>query len=168
MRKNLILMTLLLATSTIVNAQEGWFKQLFNEKVTIGFPLEGKRASESTYIAKDSLGAVYGVVMAPLDQKSFTGQTATDSVMVRYKFIDIIVNELKAKMPTYAIGDVKISKLNDLKVYHLEGINAENKSQVFVNIFLINDISYSLTCFLPNGTNPKNKDLFLSNIMVEK
>ncbi len=167
MFKSLLLIALFFGLSISVNAQEGWFKQLFNEKVTIGFPAEGKRTSESTYVFKDSIGSVYGLVMVPLDKKSFVGKTTTDTLVVRYKFIDMVVENLKAKMPKYTIGAVKINKLNDLKIYHLEGVNTENKSSVFVNMVLVDDISYSLMCILADSADTKNKDIFLNNITIE-
>ncbi|TKC10596.1 hypothetical protein FA048_10475 [Pedobacter polaris] len=154
--------------SLFAKAQTGWVKQKFGEKLTISFPAEVKKVSESTYIAKDSTGTVYGVVIMEIDQSAYQSTLSSDTLLVRLKFIDEVVASIKAKMPKYEIGDVKISETNTIKTYALEGTNPENKSTVYLKIFLVGDVSYSLTCFVPPGLDTKNKDLFLKNFAISK
>lgn len=168
MFKKYIVVCLLVFIGLFANAQTGWVKQQFNNKVTIGFPAEIKKASETTYMAKDSIGTVFALVLIDIDKSAYLEATATDTLLTRIKFIDNVVNDIKVKMPKYAIGDVKISQINNTKIYSLTGLNAENQSNVYISIFLAGDTSYSLTCFLPAGANPQNKDIFLKNFVVDK
>ncbi len=168
MLRRIIVLVILLCINFYAMAQKNWVKQKFSDKLTISFPAEVKKASESTYIARDSTGTVFGVVILPIDKSSFLEATSTDSLLTRIKFIDVVVRGIKTKMPKYAIGDLKINQVNHMKTYMLEGLNDENKSMVYINIFLIDDVSYSLTCFVPAGVNPANKDLFLTNFTISK
>lgn len=168
MLKNILLLTLLSSLSIASKAQTGWVKQKFGDKLTISFPTEAKKASESTYVARDSAGIVYGVVIMEIDQSAYTTTSSSDTALVRLKFIDEVVESVKAKMPKYAIGDLKINEVNKTKTYSLNGKNEENQSTVHLNIFLIGDVSYSLTCFLPAGVDGKNKDAFLNSFVIAK
>jgi hypothetical protein len=168
MLKKTYLIVILISLNFCALAQTGWVKQKFGNRLTIAFPTEAKKVNESTYIARDSSGTVCGVVIVPIDKNSFLEASATDSLLTRIKFIDVVVNGIKAKMPKYAIGDIKISQINNLKTYSLEGVNEENKSTVYINILLVDDVSYSLTCFLPVGVSTTNKDIFLKNFAVSK
>ena len=166
-QKAIIILCLLLM-SQFTKAQTGWVKQKFGDKLTIGFPAEVKKVNETTYIAKDSTGTVYGVVIVEMDKSNYLQASATDSLLAKLKFIDMVVGSIKTKMPKYAIGDVKISEINEVKTYSLAGLNEENKASVYINIFLVDDISYSLTCFVPANANPKNKAVFMQNFSIAK
>lgn len=168
MLKKLYLIAILTGLNLCAIAQKNWIKQKFDDKLTIAFPAEAKKVSESTYIARDSTGSVFGVVIVPIDKSSFLEASNTDSLLTRIKFLDAVVGGIKAKMPKYAIGDIKVNQINNMKTYSLEGINEENKSTVYINIFLLNDISYSLTCFVPAGINLTNKDTFLKGFTISK
>lgn len=168
MLKKLSLLAILIGLNLYVVAQKNWVKQQFDDKLTIAFPAEAKKVAESTYIARDSTGTVFGVVVVPIDKSSFLEATSTDSLLTRIKFIDVVVGGIKAKMPKYAIGDIKVSQVNKMKTYSLEGINDENKSTVFINIFLFKDVSYSLTCFVPAGISTSNKDVFFKSFSISK
>jgi len=168
MLKKLYLIAILISLNFYVHAQKDWVKQKFDDKLTIAFPAEAKKVSESTYIARDTTGTVFGVVVVPIDKSSFLEATATDSLLTRIKFIDVVVGGIKSKMPKYAIGDIKVNQVNNIKTYSLEGVNDENKSTVYINIFLLNDISYSLTCFVPAGISTANKDVFFKGFSVSK
>ena len=168
MIKNILsILTILTATIT-VNAQENWVKQKIGDKLTLNFPVEAKKVNESTYLAKDSTGTVYGVVIMEIDQSAYKTTLSSDTLLTRLKFIDEVVASVKSKMPKYAIGNIKVAQNNTIKSYLLEGINAENKSTVYLNIFLVGDVSYSLTCFVPDGVDNSNKNYFLSNFTVAK
>lgn len=168
MFKKLSIVAILISLNLYANAQKDWVKQKFDDKLTISFPAEAKKVTESTYIARDSTGTVFGVVVVPIDKSSFLEATSTDSLLTRIKFIDVVVGGIKTKMPKYAIGDIKVSQVNNVKTYSLEGVNDENKSTVYINIFLVNDISYSLTCFVPAGISPANKDIFFKGFSITK
>lgn len=168
MLNKLYLIAILTAFNLTAIAQKNWVKQKFDDKLTIAFPTEAKKVSESTYIARDSTGTVFGVVVVPIDKSSFLEATSTDSLLTRIKFIDVVVGGIKTKMPKYAIGDIKVTQVNNIKTYLLEGINDENKSTVYINIFLLNDVSYSLTCFVPAGISTANKDIFFKGFAVLK
>ncbi|TCC89096.1 hypothetical protein EZ428_15450 [Pedobacter frigiditerrae] len=168
MFKKLSIVVILVSLNFCANAQKDWVKQKFDERLTLSFPAETKKVSESTYIARDSTGTVFGVVVVPIDKSSFLSATSTDSLLTRIKFIDVIVGDIKSKMPKYAIGDIKVNQVNNVKTYSLEGINEENKSTVYINIFLVNDISYSLTCFVPAGISTANKDVFFKGFSISK
>lgn len=166
MKKNLLL-ALLISFTSYASAQTGWIKQKFGDKLTISFPSEPKKANESTYIAKDSTGTVYGVVIMEIDPSAYKTTLSSDTLLVRLKFIDEVVGSIKSKMPKYTIGDLKKGEQNKIKTYSLEGVNPENKSTVHLNILMVDNVSYSLTCFLPAGVDNKNKDAFLKNFTIE-
>lgn len=168
MVKNILIVFILSLTIFSASAQTGWVKQKFGDRLTLNFPVEAKKVAESTYLAKDSTGAVYGVVIMEIDQSAYKTTLSADTLMVRLKFIDEVVGSIKAKMPKYTIGDLKIAEVNKVKTYSLNGKNDENQSTVHLNIFLIGDVSYSLTCFLPAGLDTKNKDAFLNGFAVSK
>ena len=168
MLKNILTLFILSITILSAKAQTSWVKQKFGDKLILNFPTEAKKVAESTYLAKDSAGAVYGVVIMEIDQSAYKTTLSADTLMVRLKFIDEVVGSIKAKMPKYTIGDLKIAEINKVKTYSLNGKNDENQSTVHLNIFLIGDVSYSLTCFLPAGLDPKNKDAFLNGFAVSK
>lgn len=168
MFKKLLIVLLLTYIGSVANAQTDWVTKKFGDKLTLDFPNEAKKVSGSTYISKDSTGIVYGVVIMEIDQSAYKTTLSSDTLLVRLKFIDEVVSSVKTKMPKYAIGDVKISTSGNIKTYALEGINEENKSTVYLKIFLIGDISYSLTCFVPSGLDTKNKDKFLNSFVISK
>lgn len=168
MLKNIVFLILFIAFSISTKAQTGWVKQKFGDKLTISFPTEAKKANETTYVARDSAGTVYGVVIMEIDQSAYTNTLSADTALVRLKFIDEVVESVKVKMPKYAISDVKVSEVNKIKTYSLNGKNEENQSTVHLNIFLVGDVSYSLTCFLPAGADGKDKDAFLNSFVVAK
>jgi hypothetical protein len=168
MKKIFLLFILINTFSFATKGQTGWVKQKFGDKLTISFPTEAKKANETTYVARDSAGTVYGVVIMEIDQSAYTTTLSSDTALVRLKFIDEVVGSVKAKMPKYAIGDLKISEVNNTKTYSLNGKNEENQSTVHLNIFLIGDVSYSLTCFSPAGVDGKNKDAFLNSFVIAK
>jgi hypothetical protein len=168
MFKKLYLAAILIGLNLSAIAQKNWVSQKFDDKLTIAFPAEAKKVSESTFVARDSTGTVFGVVVVPIDKSSFLEATSTDSLLTRIKFIDVVVGGIKSKMPKYAIGDIKVNQVNNIKTYSLEGINEENKSTVYINIFLLNDVSYSLTCFVPAGISTANKDVFFKGFSVSK
>lgn len=167
MLKRPLFILLITLTCFIANAQTGWVKHKFGDKLTINFPSEPKKANESTYIAKDSTGTVYGVVIMEIDPSAYKTTLSSDTLLVRLKFIDEVVGSIKSKMPKYTIGDLKKGQQNKIKTYSLEGVNPENKSTVHLNILMIDNVSYSLTCFLPAGVDNKNKDAFLKSFTVE-
>ena len=167
MLKRPLFILLITLTCFIANAQTGWTKHKFGDKLTINFPSEPKKANESTYIAKDSTGTVYGVVIMEIDPSAYKTTLSSDTLLVRLKFIDEVVGSIKSKMPKYTIGDLKKGQQNKIKTYSLEGVNPENKSKVHLNILMIDNVSYSLTCFLPAGVDNKNKDAFLKSFTVE-
>ncbi|RZL50275.1 MAG: hypothetical protein EOP00_05160 [Pedobacter sp.] len=168
MYKNILFTFFFLVTVMYANAQNGWVQQKFGEQLTIGFPTEAKKVSETTYIAKDSTGTVYGVVIMEIDQSAYKTTLSSDTLLTRLKFIDEVVASIKTKMSKYAIGNVRVGETNKIKTYALEGINSENQSSVYLNIFLVGDVSYSLTCFVPAGSDTKNKDIFLKNFTVSR
>ncbi len=168
MFKKLSIIAILIGLNFCANAQADWVKQKFGDNLTIKFPAAAKKVSESTYIARDTTGTVFGVVVVPIDKNSFLEATSTDSLLTRIKFIDVVVGGIKSKMPKYAIGDIKVNQVNNIKTYSLEGANEENKSTVYINIFLLNDVSYSLTCFVPAGISTANKDVFFKGFSVSK
>ena len=120
-----------------VNAQQNWVKQKFGERLTLNFPAETKKVGDFTYLTKDSTGTVYGVVIMEIDPSAYKTTLSTDTLLTRLKFIDEVVASVKTKMPKYAIGDVKIKEKYNIKNYLLEGLNTENKSTVYLNIFLV-------------------------------
>ena len=168
MLKNIIAVFILSVAFLSAKAQTGWVKQKFGDQLTLNFPVEAKKVGESTYIAKDSTGTVYGVVVMEIDQSAYKTTLRSDTLMVRLKFIDEVVASVKAKMPKYTIGNLKIAETNHIKTYALDGKNEENQSTVHLNIFLLGDVSYSLTCFLPAGIDAKNKDAFLNGFTINK
>ncbi|RZK52391.1 MAG: hypothetical protein EOO91_19415, partial [Pedobacter sp.] len=113
MLKKLFLVAILTGLNLYAVAQKDWIKQKFDDKLTIAFPAETKKVSESTFIARDSTGTVFGVVVVPIDKSSFLEATSTDSLLTRIKFLDVVVGGIKAKMPKYAIGDIKVSQVNN-------------------------------------------------------
>jgi len=167
LKKSTLVLFLALA-SFVSNAQQGWFKQKINAKVTVGFPLEPKKVNENSYVVKDADENIY--VLTSLDMLAVTKMSLEEfnSGIVTQQFADEFLSGLAPSMPAYTFKDIKITKIKDQVVYQIEGRDDKNQATIYFNIFFIDGFSYSVTCMHKDGKPTRTRDLFLTNIYISK
>ncbi len=167
LKKSTLVLFLALA-SFFSKAQQGWFKQKINSKVTVGFPSEPKKVNENSYVVKDADENVY--VITTLDMLAVTKMSSEEfnTGIVTQDFADEFLSGLAPSMPAYTFKDIKIAKIKDQVVYQIEGRDDKNQATIFFNIFFIDGTSYSLACIQKDGKPTRTKDLFLTNMYISK
>lgn len=166
LKKSILLLFVAFASFT-VKAQEGWFKQKIDEKVTVNFPFEPKKINEMNYgINKD--GVIYLVTFIDILKSTGMKKEDFDAGVSTQQFADEFASGLIGTMSGYTFGTTKITTAKDYPAYQMSGRNEEKKTNVYLNIVFINGIAYSISCYVPDGKEIKFKDIFLSNIFVSK
>jgi hypothetical protein len=165
MLKKSILCFLLLSMSIFVHAQEQWFLQKINDKVSINFPAEPKKINEQNIgINKDDV--IYLVTF--IDLLKATGMTLEDfnSKIGAQEFADEFMSGLTPTMPKFKFGSAKINNVKGYTAYLVQGRDEETKKAVHMNIVFIDGTAYSITSIIEDGKDPRNKDKFLNEIYI--
>lgn len=166
LKKSIILLFIIVA-SIHVNAQEGWFKQKINEKVTVNFPYEPKKINDMNYgINKD--GVIYLVTFIDILKATGMKKEDFDSGVTTQQFADDFASGLIGTMSGYSFGKTKIAVVKDAPAYQMSGRNEEKKTNTYLNIVFVDGIAYSISCYIPDGKLEKYKDTFLTNIHITK
>jgi len=167
MLKKSILFFFIVIASFSVKAQEGWFTQKIDEKVTVNFPFEPKKINEQNYgINKD--GVIYLVTFINILKATGMTKEDFDAGVSKQQFADDFAGGLIGKMPGYTFGKTKVTTSKDYPAYQMSGRNDEKKINIYLNIVFINGIAYSISCYVPDGKEIRFKDIFLTNIFVSK
>lgn len=167
LRKSFILL-FLTANCLFLHAQENWFQHKANDKITIGFPSQPKKVTESSYFLKDTTGVIYGVSVIDIAKSINMEADAFNDAVVTQEFADQFLEGLAPTMPKYTFKPIKIVRLKNYPTYYIEGRDDVNKTTAYFNSVFIDGVSYNLTCILPDGKSGKNKDIFLTNISISK
>ncbi len=154
--------------STYVNAQEGWFKQKINEKVTVNFPIEPKKLNEQSYGFKDNDGVVF--VVSSVDLLKATGMALDDfnTQVKTQEFADEFMSGLTPTMSKFTFMSAKITTVKGSTAYYVTGRDETNKTTIYMNIVFVDGTGHSITSMVPDGKSTKNTDLFLTNIFISK
>lgn len=168
MLKKSILILFLSVLSIYVNAQEGWFKQKINEKVTVNFPAEPQKLSDSNYGIKDKDDVIFLVSFVDLLGPSGLSLEEFNKNVVLQSWANDFMAGLAPTLSKYVFKSAIISTLKGYTTYYITGRDDTNKSTIYMNIFFVNGISYSITSIVPDGKNTKNTDIFLTNIVISK
>ncbi|RZK52392.1 MAG: hypothetical protein EOO91_19420 [Pedobacter sp.] len=163
-----MLILFLSSVSIYVNAQEGWFKQKINEKVTVNFPIEPKKLSDSNFGIKDKDDVIFLVSFVDLLTATGLSLDEFNKNIVLQSFADEFMAGLVPNLPKYVFKQANITTLKGYTTYSATGRDDTNKSTIYMNICFVNGISYSITSIVPDGKSTQNTNIFLNNIFVSK
>lgn len=162
MLKTSTLVLFLVVASICTNAQEKWFSQKISDKVSVNFPGEPKKLSESSYgvNAKDSTVYVVSIV----DLLKATGMDAAtfNTNVVTQEFADGFMEGLAPTMPKFAFKTANIIKVKGLPAYEIIGRSDENKKTIYMTAVFVDGIAHTLACLIADGKDTKNKDRFIA------
>ncbi|WP_316767789.1 hypothetical protein [Pedobacter frigiditerrae] len=168
MLKKSILILFLSVVSIYVNAQEGWFKQKINDKVTVNFPVESKKINENSYGIRDKDDVVFLVSSVDLLKITNLSLEEFNKNIVLQSWADEFMAGLTPTMPKFAFKTAEIIKLKGQTAYHVTGRDDAAKTTVYMNIVFVDGTAHSVTSLVPDGKSTKNTDLFLTNIFISK
>lgn len=163
-----MLICLLIIGSVQLKAQEGWIKQKIDQKVTVGFPVQPRQLNEASVGIRDKDDVTF--IVTKLDLASLTKVTVEKfhQDVVTQDYADEFLEGMAPTMPKFKFSPIKIVKLKGLSCYQVVGRDEESKSTIFMNIYFLNGISYSLASIQPDGKPDKNRSIFLTNLFIEK
>ena len=166
MLKRATLLLLIGVVSLCANAQEKWFNQKINEKVSISFPLEPKKLTESNYGVRDKDDMTFLVSFVDLIKITNMSLEEFNTSVATTKFADEFMAGLTPKLPKFTFSPHKITTVKGYTTYQVSGRAEDLKTSIYMNIVFVDGISYSLTSLVPDGKNSKNKDKFLNEIYI--
>jgi len=171
MKKTWYLLLFVLILSASAKAQSTWTATKLDDKMSVKFPSEPKKAtvnSVDTYavMGKDSLGLVAAVldfaVVAHIDEATLA--TMKDDP----QFADQFKTGFTSSRPDFNIGDITIGKWKGNTMYTMSGPQKANKSVLYVQTVIIGSKMYMMSCVVPTGVNVANKDTFFGSLEQTK
>jgi hypothetical protein len=168
MFKKSVLILFLSFVSIYVNAQEGWFKQKINEKVTVNFPIECKKINDNSYGIKNQDDVVFLISSVDLLKITNLSLEEFNKNVVLQSWANEFMDGLTPTMPKFTFKAAEIITLKGQTAYHVIGRDEAGKSTIFMNIVFVDGTAHSLTSLVPDGKSTKNTDIFLTNISVNK
>lgn len=168
MLKKVLIILFISVTVTSVSAQEGWFKQKINEKVTVNFPLQPKIINEQSYGVKDKDDVVFLVSSVDLLNITKLSLEEFNKNVVLQSWADQFMEGLTPTMPKFIFKSAKIITLKNQPAYYVTGRDDAGKSTVYINIVFVDGTAHSITSLVPDGKSTKNTDIFLTNIIIGK
>jgi hypothetical protein len=166
MLKKSILFLLLLTTSILAQAQEKWFLQKINDKVSVNFPQESKKMGENSFGINTKDSTIYVVSVVDLLTAIGMNLTTFNAEVETQGFVDGFMEGLTPTMPQYKFSPTKVIKVKGLPAYEIMGRNEERKNTVYMTVVFVDGVSYTLACLLADGKDPRNKDKFLNEIYI--
>jgi hypothetical protein len=160
-KKTLVLLFFIVFAATALKAQTDWVKQPLDKRVAIKFPAAPKiitQGGNKVYRETDKDSIIYSAstidfaVVANLDSAKLAPMKDTQ------QFADGLKAGMSRTAPGYVFSDVAVGKWNGYSSYRVTGVNATKKSKVYVFIILIGSKGYYLSCAVPDGVSPQNKD----------
>jgi hypothetical protein len=166
MLKRTTLLLFFALTSICVNAQNKWFMQKINDKVSVSFPLEPKKLTDNNYGVRDKNDVAFLVSFVELLKVTQMTLEQFNASTITQEFADQFMEGLKPKLAKFTFGNHKIVKVKGNTTYQVSGRSEEMKTNIYMNIVFVDGTSYSLTSLVPDGKPTKEKDIFLSEIYV--
>ncbi|MGM9479300.1 hypothetical protein ACS5PU_22955 [Pedobacter sp. GSP4] len=168
MFKKSTLILLLVLGVVKLNAQDKWFKQQIDEKVSVSFPKQPKKVNEISYGMRDSIGVIFTNSMVNLLKITQLDLETLNSEIEKQQFADDFVTGIGTSFPKYKFEKAKIITVKGQRAYGVVARDEESKRNLYMNVCFLDGVSYSLTCIVPDGISIKDKDLFLNAISFKK
>ncbi|HTI59740.1 hypothetical protein [Mucilaginibacter sp.] len=167
MKKTFLLITALLLTACLANAQSQWINYKIDDKVSANLPVQPTRADEHSVFAKGSDSVIY--VVATVDFSKLEGHL--DSAQLAEmapttEFTDELKAGMLSEMPGSTLGDVTAGKWHGYNTFTMEGGNAAGKLKLYVYMVIIGTNMYSLMVVSPEGRDTKGKDVFFASLAL--
>jgi hypothetical protein len=166
MLKKSTLVCFLFLASVCANAQDKWFNQKINEKVSVNFPVEPRKINEQNYGIKDANDIVFLVSSVDLLKATGLSLEEFNKGVVNQQFADEFMGGLTPTMPKYTFKPAKIITLKGNTAYQTSGRDEVNKSTIYMNIVFVDGIAHSITSILPDGKDSKNTVKFLNELYI--
>lgn len=165
LRKTTIVLFLAIA-SLYTNAQDKWFSQKINDKVTVNFPIEPKKLNEVNYGVRDNNNVVFLVTTVDLLKVTGLSLEEFNKNIVEQKWADEFMAGLIPTMPKYTFKSAKITTVKGNTAYWVSGRDEEGKTTIFMNLVFVDGNVHNIASIVPDGIDTKNKDRFLTEIYI--
>ncbi|WP_410220823.1 hypothetical protein [Pedobacter sp.] len=165
--RNIVLILVFLCLSSITYAQDGWFKQKINNKITVSFPTEPKKLNETSY-ALNQDNIIYAAYFVDLLKVTSLSLETFNKSIISQEYADEFLKGLAPSFPKYVFEKPKIYNFQNCTSYAIYGKNSADKLTIQMNIVFVDGIAYTAGCILPDNKESKLKDLFLANINISK
>ncbi|RYF25430.1 MAG: hypothetical protein EOO42_03795, partial [Flavobacteriales bacterium] len=169
MKKHIFLLLVALCTTMASYAQSGWVTTKVDERISVKFPEEptksNKKGSE-TFIVKAKDSVQYSATIIDFTVIANLDSVALAPMKDMPQFADQLVAGIASQKPNYEFGEVKIGKWKGHTSYTFSGVDKTNKAQTSIEMILIGNKMYTLTCKVPDQLVTKNKELFLSSVTL--
>lgn len=162
MLKNITLLLFLSITYSFAQAQDNWFTQKLNDKVSVKFPEESKQYTAASYGVKAKDSTVYLVSIVDLLKATNMDLVTFNENVVSQTFANEFLEGLKPTMASFNFKEVVITTVKGLPAYIMNGRNENTKSTLYMKSIFVDGTAYTLACLISDGKNTKNKDKFLA------
>jgi hypothetical protein len=162
MLKKSILCLLLLITSIFAHAQEKWFLQKIDDKVSVNFPAESKKLGENRFGVNTKDGTIYAVSVVDLLKAIGMSLTTFNAEVETQGFVDGFMEGLTPTMPQFKFSPTKVVKVKGLPAYEIVGRNDGRNQTIYMTVIFVDGVSYTLACSIVDSKDAKNKDKFIA------
>jgi hypothetical protein len=167
MKKTYYLLLFVLLASFTVNAQTGWVTKNIDDKLSIKFPVEPKKATKNgfdSYVAKGNDSVAYSSTVLDLKVVANLDSATLAPVKDSQEFADQMKMGMVSTKTNYTIGDITIGKWKNYTTYSVSGTENATKSTLYIRMILIGSKMYTLSCMLPANLSTKNNETFFGSV----
>ncbi|WP_316831977.1 hypothetical protein [Pedobacter aquatilis] len=170
MKKRYFLLLSLLTLSIPALAQENWVRTKIDEKVSVAFPSEPQKTSKNgndIFIDREADSILYSAVM--MDLKPLAGLDSAKLATIKdtQGFADQFMKGVASQKTNYEFGKTTIAKWKGFTSYETSAVDKNGKGTLYTYLIIIGSKVYTLTCRVPDKLSTKNKERFISSLMLQ-
>ncbi len=167
--KKIVLTLIILLSSLISFAQKNWVKQKLNNSFVVSFPAAPTQTAGTTYAYRDSASnTIYTATYSRIAEHMKIEQKAFHQIIKTSEFATEFLNILEATLPQYELDEIVIKKEKNQIIYLTNGKEEATEKSIFLKVIFVDGLYYSLSVVLPDSSNSKRKDIFLSSYQIVK
>ena len=164
--KNLFLLIVAVLAISTAKAQNKWVTYKADDKLTVKLPTLPRQIDDITQMAVDRDSLIYIVSVVDLSKTDGTDSLQLVSMAVTPEYVNMIKTKLSESIPTFAMGDVTLSKWKGYTSYHIDGVDAAGQRKLYCFLFIVGSKMYGLTAIVPDNKSIGGRDYFWDSAMV--
>lgn len=166
MKKLLPLVIVALLTVTFVHAQDGWVSHKADNRIAVKFPNEPKEVIAGTFASHDKDSVTYILTLVDFVAVANIDSTALAPMQDTPEFAAQLKQGINASLPNVELNDFAIGKWKGHSSYTTTGVNAGQKSKIYMLMVLVGNKMYSLSAIIPDGRTTKGRDDFFASLAL--